>query len=285
MSDIISGNCYNVGDTNGSRAIDSPLSTEGCNMPAKGSKLGSAYLTHPGRERELNEDSLYANDELGLFMVADGMGGHNAGEVASAIAVTLVPTLIEEELATSQDLVELVREAISTSNQVVLEKSLNNSAWSEMGTTFVLALFTDDKVVTAHVGDSRAYWIRKGEIMQLTQDHTFVAEWLREGLITKEEARTHGQRHGLIEALGVADEVESEVAVWPREQEGCILLCSDGLTDMLEDEEILAIVESSSDPDTACSELVDAANSKGGLDNITVILVCPEQRAAGSDLE
>jgi protein phosphatase len=154
-----------------------------------------------------------------------------------------------------------------------------------MGTTLVLALFTDDKVVTAHVGDSRAYWIRKGEIMQLTQDHTFVAEWLREGLITKEEARTHGQRHGLIEALGVADEVESEVAVWPREQEGCLLLCSDGLTDMLEDEEILAIVESSSDPDTACSELVDAANSKGGLDNITVILVCPEQRAAGSDLE
>jgi len=245
-------------------------------MPVREPGLKAAYLTHPGQERELNEDNLYVDENLGLFVVADGMGGHNAGEVASTIAVTLVPAMIEEGLGNSQNTVELVRRSLSQTNKVVLEKSMNNSAWSEMGTTVVLALFTGDHVVTAHVGDSRAYLIRKGEIRQLTQDHTFVAEWLQEGRITKEQARFHRQRHGLTEVLGVTDEVESEVVVWPWEGEGCLLLCSDGLTDMIEDEEIRAIVQSSDDPQHACNALVDAANQKGGDDNITVILVCPE---------
>ena len=124
------------------------------------------------------------------------------------------------------------------------------------------------------MGDSRAYFILKGEIKQLTDDDTFVFEWMKEGLITKEQARSHRARHGLTEALGVSDDVETEVVVRPWERSACLLLCTDGLTDMLEDEEILAIVGSAPEPQQACNDLVTAANIKGGEDNITVIMIC-----------
>lgn len=235
-------------------------------------------MTHPGRSRELNEDSLYVNEDAGLFVLADGMGGHNAGEVASALAVALVSALIEEELESAEDFAELVRDAIAKSNLVILSKSVKNTAWSEMGTTLVVALLKDSEMIIAHVGDSRAYSVTKGEMIQLTEDHTFVADWLKKGLITKEEARTHHQRHGLTEALGVTDEVEIELLVRPRAVDECLLLCSDGLTDMIDDEEIREIIVAAADPQQACQDLVDAANAKGGADNISVILVCPNRR-------
>jgi protein phosphatase len=238
--------------------------------------LKVAYLSDIGQTRELNEDSLYLNEDLGLFMIADGMGGHNAGEVASKLAVTLVAALIEERLDSAADLVELVQSSIARANEVILQKSLHRAGWSEMGTTLVLALLTQDRMIVAHVGDSRAYTVEHGDIRQLTQDHTFVAEWLKEGRITKEEARTHHQRHGLTEALGITDEAETEIGIWPREKNACLLLCSDGLTDMLTDEEILAAIHSSREPAEACTRLIEDANERGGADNITVILVCPE---------
>jgi PPM family protein phosphatase len=238
--------------------------------------LKVAYVTDVGRTRELNEDSLYLNEDLGLFIVADGMGGHNAGEVASSLAVTLIGALIEEQVATAESAPELVRNAVEQANRITLQESIRKPAWSEMGTTVLVALLHSGSVVIAHVGDSRAYMVRDGALEQLTEDHTFVAEWLKEGLITKEEARNHAQRHGLTEALGVTDEVEIEVSVRPWDDTGCLLLCSDGLTDLIEDEEILDILTSSTDPALACQRLVDAANGKGGTDNITVVLVCPE---------
>lgn len=234
-------------------------------------------MTHPGRSRELNEDSLYVNEDAGLFVLADGMGGHNAGEVASALAVALVSALIEEELESGEDFAELVREAIAKTNTVILSKSVNNTAWSEMGATLVVALLSDSEMIIAHVGDSRAYSVTKGEIIQLTEDHTFVADWLKRGLITKEQARTHHQRHGLTEALGVTDEVDVELLVRPQATGECLLLCSDGLTDMVDDEEILEIIAAAANPQQACQDLVEAANARGGTDNITVILVCPNQ--------
>lgn len=235
-----------------------------------------AHVTDVGKTRELNEDSVYLNKDLGLFMVADGMGGHNAGEVASSIAVTLIGALIEEHVGTGEITSEFVRDAVQHANRVILQKSVHRPAWSEMGTTLVLALLTGDHIVVAHVGDSRAYMVSNGVLEQLTEDHTFVAEWLKEGLITKEEARSHAQRHGLTEALGVTDEVEIEVSVRAWDDGGCLLLCSDGLTDMIEDEEILDILMSSAEPRLACQRLVDLANEKGGRDNITVVLVCRE---------
>jgi PPM family protein phosphatase len=212
-----------------------------------------------------------------LFVLADGMGGHNAGEVASALAVALVSALIEEELESAEDFAELVREAIAKTNTVILNKSVNNTAWSEMGATLVVALLRDSEMIIAHVGDSRAYSVTQGEMIQLTEDHTFVADWLKKGLITKEQARTHHQRHGLTEALGVTDEVETELLVRPRATDECLLLCSDGLTDMVDDEEILEILAAAPNPQQACHSLVEAANVKGGTDNISVILVCPNQ--------
>ncbi|MBI5251644.1 MAG: Stp1/IreP family PP2C-type Ser/Thr phosphatase [Desulfomonile tiedjei] len=235
-------------------------------------KIG--HWTVPGKRRSTNEDSLYLNPDLGLFIVADGMGGHNAGEVASRTAVEVTATSVREGLKAGKEAEQVVREAIAIANKSIFEKSLNNPAWEEMGTTLLVALIVDHEVTIGHVGDSRAYIIRQSQIELLTDDHTFVFEWLKEGLITREQARTHHQRHGLTEALGVTDDVESEVCLWPWDDNVCLLLCSDGLTDMLEDDEILAIVETSSEPEQACSTLVTAAKGKGGKDDITVILVC-----------
>jgi protein phosphatase len=243
---------------------------------SRGEKLKLGHRTIPGKHRSTNEDSLYLDPELGLFIVADGMGGHNAGEVASRIAVEVTVKSVQEGLVAGKEPAQVVREAIAMANESIFEKSLNNPAWDEMGTTLLMALITNDQLIIGHVGDSRAYVIRHGGIEQLTDDHTFVFEWLKEGLITKEQARTHHQRHGLTEALGITDDVESEISVWPWENNVCLLLCSDGLTDMLEDDEILAIVETSPEPEQACDTLVSAANDKGAKDDITVILVCSQ---------
>jgi PPM family protein phosphatase len=252
-------------------------------MPITKKKFKVGYLSDCGLERSLNEDSFYVNEDIGLFIVADGMGGHNAGEVASSFAVTVVSAVIEEELVVAQDPVELVRQAISSANTTILEKSLNNTASNEMGTTLLVALFADHGLVIGHVGDSRAYTIKLGKIKRLTEDHTFVAEWLKERRITKEQARIHRQRHGLTQAIGVTKEVEPDITVWPwEESSGCLLLCSDGLTEMIEDEEILAIIDSSSNPQQACANLVAAANKKGGADNITTVLICPEKYLTGT---
>lgn len=232
------------------------------------------YATDPGKQRPLNEDNLYVNEKLGLFIVADGMGGHNAGEVASAYAVTLAGALIEESLATAPDAVALVEQAITQTNAVILAKAGNRLAWSDMGTTLVLALIVQDRIIIAHVGDSRAYAVDHRKLLQLTEDHTFVAEWLKQGLISKTEARHHQQRHGLTRALGVDDEMETDIGVWPWNAERCLLLCTDGLTDMLEEEEILSIAVGLENPQQIADNLVEAANERGGLDNITVIYVC-----------
>ena len=234
-------------------------------------------LTDPGKTRELNEDYLYVNDDVGLFVLADGMGGHNAGEVASALAVNLVSSLVEEELQSGVDPAELVRTAITKANEIILNKSESKSAWSEMGTTLVVALVADRQMVIGHVGDSRVYSIANRQIAQLTEDHTFVADWIKNGLLTKEQARKHHQRHGLTEAIGITDDIQVEILIRKRQKDECLLLCSDGLTDMLDDEEILKIVEAAKDPQDACNNLVQDANLRGGTDNITVILACPRR--------
>jgi PPM family protein phosphatase len=236
--------------------------------------LKVGYLTDPGKRRSSNEDCLHIDENLGLFIVADGMGGHNAGEVASKIAVEVTAEYVGAGLGAGTQVEEVLRGALASANRSILEKASSNPAWSDMGTTLLMALAADHKVIIGHVGDSRAYLIGKGKIEQITEDHTFVYEWLKQGLITKEEARSHSARHGLTEVLGVNDEVEMDVTVWPWEGDLCMLLCSDGLTDMLDDKEILSIIESASDAQHACDNLVTAANDKGGEDNITVILVC-----------
>jgi len=216
---------------------------------------------------------MHMDDKLGLFVVADGMGGHNGGEIASHIAVQQIAEAVPKGFASGQKVASIVQEAISKANQVIYTTAASDPWWHEMGTTVVMALFRDERVYISHVGDSRAYVLQEGAIKQLTQDHTFVAEWVKEGLITPEVARTHKARHGLTMALGIEDEIDVEVLDQAWNQGDSLLLCSDGLTEVLDDPEILDIVSRITDPQDACDALVQSANEKGGPDNITAILI------------
>jgi serine/threonine protein phosphatase PrpC len=235
-------------------------------------KIGSK--TAPGRTRWINQDCFHVDEGLGLFIVADGMGGHNAGEVASSIAVQEIVKTIEDRLASGTEAARTIRESLIAAHRTILENSREKPEWDNMGTTVVLALFHQDRVFISHVGDSRAYAIKNGTIAPLTEDHSFVAEWVKQGFITPAEARTHGARHGLTMALGVDDLIETGVTDVPRDQVECLLLCSDGLTDMLNDAEILETVRETEDPQAACDLLVLRADERGSRDDITVILVC-----------
>jgi protein phosphatase len=235
--------------------------------------LKVGFKTDRGRLKLRNEDSLHVDSELGLFIIADGLGGHKAGEVASSLAVTKIAAHIGERVGAADNPVVVIEESILYANQAVCSAAELRPELCDMGSTAVLALFRGSRVWISHVGDSRAYLINNETIKLLTQDHTFVAEWLRDGLITAQEARTHRARHGLFMALGVADDVHPETFEMPWDGAGLLLLCSDGLHSMLEDREILEIVKSAPDPQQACEMLVRQANRKGGEDNITVILV------------
>jgi PPM family protein phosphatase len=223
--------------------------------------------------RESNEDSLFVDEHIGLFVVADGMGGHNAGEVASAMAVKEVSRIVQAGLDLGRDAEELLRESLFTAHETVLALARSDDSMCDMGTTIVAVLLMNGRVTVGHVGDSRAYGIHNGRITQLTHDHSFISDWIRDGLINHLEARTHKARHGLTMALGVDDDMDPEVQTFPWHERSCLLLCSDGLTDMVDDEELLSVVDNASSLHEACRELVARANERGGEDNITVVLV------------
>jgi PPM family protein phosphatase len=231
------------------------------------------FKTDLGRNRALNEDNLLVDTELGLFIVADGLGGHGAGELASSIAVMEISNHIRNQIVQGKETNVVIDEAIIKANAEIRKSGVDNIDYAEMGTTVVLALLRGNRALISHVGDSRAYMITNGAMKQLTNDHTFVADWLREGSITVEEARTHDARHGLYAALGVEDGIEPETLEWPWDNCSCLLLCSDGLTEMVPEDQIEAIVNCSDTPQQACDLLVEAANEMGGTDNISVIIV------------
>jgi len=228
-------------------------------------------LTDRGRVRENNEDSLYVDGEIGLFIVADGMGGHNAGEVASRMVVGHIRMHVEKALSSTDDISSLLDDAVSSANEAIYEKSVEDDSLSGMGTTVVVAILRADKLYVAHVGDSRAYMLEDAELKPLTKDHTVVNNWISRGVITKEEARKHPMGHGLTRAVGVEDEIEVDIGVFPYTNE-TVLLCSDGLTDMVAEDAIAAILMDVPDLQEACDRLVDLANQRGGRDDITVVV-------------
>ena len=221
--------------------------------------------TDPGRKRRRNEDSYVIQPPL--FAVADGMGGAQAGEIASRLAAE---ALREEGGGGGEErLASLVREA----NRRVYERSQADSSASGMGTTVTAALLEGDVVRIGHVGDSRAYRIRNGLLEQLTRDHSLVAELMRDGKLSQEEAEMHPQRSVITRALGTEPDVDVDVDTIDAHAGDLFLLCSDGLTTMIGDEAILRIVEEQRDDlDRAAKTLVSAANAAGGEDNITVVL-------------
>ena len=228
--------------------------------------------TDKGLIRENNEDAFYVDVKKGIFIVADGMGGHNAGEVASQMAVDEIKKYLNSQEI--NNLSQILKQAIIKANEAIYEKAEKDPNLEGMGTTVVVAIINNKNknLHIAHVGDSRAYILTKKGLKQITDDHSLVNEWVKEGKITLEEARFHPMRNVITRALGVKKEVEVEINTIPYQGES-ILLCTDGLTDMLEDKEIEEIIKNNPDPKEACKALIEEANKKGGKDNITVILI------------
>jgi serine/threonine protein phosphatase PrpC len=237
-----------------------------------------------GMVRDGNEDSFVVAPEIGFFAVADGMGGHNAGEVASRMAIDalrayLERTAIDGSLPGSgknpdcSDAANLLACGIRHANRVIYESTLDNPAWRDMGTTIVAAILNEDRLSIAHVGDSRAYLLRGGGIIALTEDHSLVAEQVRSGHISHETADVSSQRNIITRALGSGAEPEVDLCDLLLAPEDRILLCSDGLTTMVTEAKIRSIVLGSRDPDAICRLLVEEANNNGGKDNITVAVI------------
>jgi PPM family protein phosphatase len=242
-------------------------------------------LTDPGLRREHNEDAVASDLEAGLVVLADGMGGYKAGEVASEIAVLTLVSGVRDGLAElpggetdheSGLLCEsiVLREAVAKANAAIYNVSQSQPQCAGMGTTLVTALFTDDRVCVGHIGDSRMYRLRDGMLTQITEDHSLLNEQLKSGLITPEQAKVSNNKNLVTRALGVDPEVELELHEHDVLPGDLYLLCSDGLTDLVEDEEIqLTLTALSANLELAAHQLVQMANDNGGKDNISVILV------------
>jgi PPM family protein phosphatase len=230
-------------------------------------KLVAAGVTDVGRVRDGNEDALLdQTNRLGLVAVADGMGGHRAGEVASATALEALRAAV----ANGQSL----RDAIEGANDAVLEKSESDQELHGMGTTLTAGMLgTDGYLTVGHVGDSRAYLVRDGQLSQITNDHSLVEEMVRGGELTPEQAEVHPQRSIITRALGIDPQVEVDEYPLELQPGDRVLLCSDGLTSMVRPEEIANILGRERDPKRAAQLLVDAANAAGGEDNITAVIV------------
>jgi protein phosphatase len=229
-------------------------------------KLVMGAATDVGRVRDGNEDNYLVDDATGLVAVADGMGGHRAGEVASATAVEALRAAITSGRP--------LRESIEDANAAVFAKSLTDSSLRGMGTTLTAGtLATDGTLLLGHVGDSRAYLLHDGELRQVTEDHSLVEELVREGRLTADEAAVHPQRSIITRALGVDASVEVDVYPVELVPGDRLLLCSDGLTGMVQADDIAATLRREDDPGRAATQLVDAANQAGGEDNITVVIV------------
>ena len=222
-------------------------------------------ITDPGRRRRRNEDAYVC--EPPLFAIADGMGGAQAGEVASRLAAA---ALKESGVETGGE--ERIYDLIQEANRRVYDRSSTDPTTSGMGTTITVALVEDGDVAFGHVGDSRAYLIRQRKMEQITEDHSLVNELMKSGKLSREEAESHPQRSVITRALGTDPDVDVDTFTIAAQAGDVFLLCSDGLTDMLSEDEILGLVEqNSSDIDAALKALVKAANRSGGEDNITVV--------------
>ena len=231
-----------------------------------------------GKVREINQDSYYISnslDEVQLYMLADGMGGYNGGEIASKLAIQSAKSYIEnnfKEIEKDRDsIIQLVGSSMEYANMVVYEKSKESKELEGMGTTLEICLIYNNKVYIGHVGDSRIYRIRKEFMRKLTQDHSYVQKLVKDGTITKEEAMHHPQKNMLMKALGCNAFVEPDVMVKGFLKEDILIMCSDGLTNLVSQEEIFK--EAKKDIEQAPKELVEKANNNGGYDNITVVII------------
>ncbi len=237
-----------------------------------------AGQTDCGRLRPENEDAFFADPETALFVVSDGMGGHRGGALASGIVSEDLPVMIETALdklkvGTTRAVRSLLQRAIAEQSRQLQLEGTSESGYQDMGATLVIALLRKRRCFVANVGDSRAYRLRAGRLTQLTRDHSVVSELIERGHITPEEARDHVASGQLTRYIGMEDKARSHVRSFALKKCDRILLSTDGLTDMLGDDEIAAILKAEADPQAACASLVAAANRAGGHDNITALVI------------
>ena len=231
-----------------------------------------------GMIREINEDSYniiagYPGVPVS-FIIADGMGGHNSGEIASKAAVDFVSNYILQfpgTLSNEENIADSLAETMSKANARVYALSKEEKANSGMGTTLIVAIICNKKLFVGHIGDSRVYLIRNGKIKRITSDHSYIEELVRSGSLTRKEAEKHPKKNLITRALGCSDEIEIDTYTCEIKTNDIFMLCTDGLTNMLGEEEIMQVLEKTDDPGAACDELVAGANRNGGEDNITVI--------------
>ena len=238
-----------------------------------------AAKTSIGKVRATNEDSykiLCGQDEkYAAFLVADGMGGHKAGEVASNLAVNVVGTVLEKAIECSiaeEEVAGLISNSIKTANREIVKAAIENQEYNGMGTTLTMAVLLGKSVYIGHVGDSRVYLIRNNQIEQITSDHSYIEELVQKGSITRQEAEHHPQKNIVTRALGVPGEVEADLYTIQALQGDKFIFCTDGLSNMITDVGILDAAKGAS-PEDMCDKLVSAANEAGGTDNITVISI------------
>jgi protein phosphatase len=244
-------------------------------------KLEVASITDTGQVRPNNEDA-YGNFEPAdeeerrakgwLFIVADGMGGHRGGEIASSLAVKTIRSSYYAD--GGGDRASALKSAVVEANRHILSEATSDASLTGMGTTCTAMAIHDGFAYFVHVGDSRAYVLRDGEMVQLTQDHSLVGEMVRSGILTDEDARNHPKRNVITRSLGIQETVAADTPFSPfkLEKGDVFALCSDGLTSMVGDTEIGGVLDAS-DPKSACKKLVDLANQRGGKDNITVVVI------------
>ncbi|MBE7021722.1 MAG: Stp1/IreP family PP2C-type Ser/Thr phosphatase [Ruminococcaceae bacterium] len=237
--------------------------------------------TDLGQSRPVNEDGYYISDysaELDAIyaIVADGMGGHQAGEVASALALRQVSEAINQGFCaemSSQELKELLGTAVREANESIFKKSLSEHSCGGMGTTITLCFIAGEKAMVAHVGDSRAYILRGGTLHQITTDHSLVQELIKSGQITPEEAEHHPQKNVITRALGTDSGVDIDLYEFQVLPGDCILLCTDGLTNLVSEAEMTELLSGADDMNAISKQLIVSANQKGGYDNITAVVL------------
>ncbi len=244
--------------------------------------MNSVGRCEKGMCRTTNEDAIFIfNTPYGclpnLFIVADGMGGHKAGEIASNSAINFFCEYVHENrmkiLIENYDYLDIIKKGILYANNKVYEKSKENDNLTGMGTTFIVASIHNNKLFVGNVGDSRLYVIRNGEIIQITIDHTLVMEMLKSGDLTEEELFNHPNKNIITRAVGTQSEVNIDTFEIQIYSNDIIMMCSDGLNNMLKDNEVVEIIYKNNNIDDAIQTLINCANEKGGLDNISIILI------------
>ncbi|MDX2093682.1 MAG: Stp1/IreP family PP2C-type Ser/Thr phosphatase [Kofleriaceae bacterium] len=253
-------------------------------FPLDGMRVRFAGATNIGRKRDHNEDSISLPENERLAIVADGMGGHASGEVASRLAVEMVsdhfaetskqqtltwPYKVDRDLRTH---VNRMITGIMIANLEIWEKSQRDSRFKGMGTTCIAIYFLDDALIIGHVGDSRCYRTRQAEITQLTEDHSLINDYIRMKRVTPEEAENWPHKNVIVRALGMKESVQVDILTEKPQIGDTYLLCSDGLTGMIKDDQIQHILMTERDLDRAVDRLIAAANEEGGVDNISVVL-------------